>query len=240
MVHPRPIRTTDHPTNTNTYSMRTKTLLISALASVIILSVVVLLAVPWDWPCKPTTIKPLVSEMPDQISLYSSSDYRALARMRGYLNFSVDTDVDGRPSSEVYVPFELKGVQHIVRSFRDEHIIKVLFMTNCCSITMNMLEVNGTIRAKRTTVSYRHDYSGNNRQQEEPSCVIGGPNDWSFNVNSHYACYNDLYFECRQDSAAEMLVGVHLQVFEFEVEGQKDYIARGRFSKPISWCEVNE
>lgn len=229
------IATTSISSSANMFGMQTRTLVAIIFICIVMSSVVALLLAPWNWPCKPSSTIPTPADPPDRTPVHKSSDNRALARLIGYMNFSTRFSDYTKPAIESYVSFELQTLEQISEPFGSDEIITLSFMTNCCSITMKMYKDEKSVETFRAVVNFLHDYSGNDKQEGQ-SCVIGRPGDWRFDAGNHFACYKDLYFKCI-GSMRQMLVGVHLQVLEFEVDGQVDAIANNTFSKPIFWCK---
>lgn len=224
------IATASITSSTNMFGMQTKTLIAIIFICIVMSSVIALLLAPWEWPCKPSNTRPILDEPPDQLPVHKSSDNRAMARLVGYMNFSNRFGDYAKPAIESYVPFKLQTLEQISEPFGLDEIITLSFITNCCSITMKMYKDEKNVETFRTVVNFLHDYTD---KEEGQTCVIGRPGDWRFNSDFHFACYKDKYFECI-GSMRQMLVGVHLQVIEFEVDSQT--YATNTFSKPVFWC----
>lgn len=188
-------------------------------------------------PCSQSDTKPVAGQM--KLWKLSSDDHKALVHIKGYLQFDYNNRVTHLDNKK-YLPLDLRSVTWQEQKMKnpltnkDTTTRSLTIETSCASIKLHYTNNLSETKWKFTNGTMSIDLHGMGALYY--NCGLDSFSE--FERYTHYRCPKPFAYNCRTQCSADSVfqVQLHLEQFEYEVNGKPDQLKDDQFSKPGHEC----
>lgn len=211
---------------------------ITVLLALLVLSLLALLALKMD-PCSLIDTKPNFNIR--ELYPIASSDYRALAKFVGYMEFDrqpIESATGPNAGNKVYLPFQLTAVE--LHDDDTKNQTTLILSANCSTIRLNFSRSHNGLAAEEVFIKFPMlppaSLSGQSMCFiEDPSRVI------KIAPDERYVCYEVRSYPCFEWDAEnrfeKRLIGHYfIEHIAVEIDGDIERHRKGIFSKNLNYC----
>lgn len=200
----------------------------AAISLVVLVLLVAVVVIIFTHRCELQEKRPICDET--KLSRVISKDDRNLLVMSSYLVYWPESD--SSDYGRIFMPLKAKS---IAASNRETHQYLTI-SADCARLRMVInISPNDTHSVEVIEVSLK---VANGADTE---CVVTDTSMMVFKSDQHYSCYRRTVYPCKDpEDQHRVIADLVVDRLEFEVNGDPDYISRGRFDTNPLFCENAE